>query len=45
MFTEVHAKVNKIESEIFKEIEEREKEKTPAPKEEVPPIENNVTKR
>ncbi|CAH2089748.1 unnamed protein product [Euphydryas editha] len=41
----VHEKVNEIESKIFKEIEEREKEKTPTPKEEVPPTENNVTNR
>ncbi|XP_046970406.1 uncharacterized protein LOC124537576 [Vanessa cardui] len=42
---EVQEKVDQIEGEIFKEIEEREKEKSPTPKQEVPKTENNITKR
>nr|XP_026495479.1 uncharacterized protein LOC113400207 isoform X1 [Vanessa tameamea] len=42
---EVQEKVDQIEGEIFKEIEEREKEKSPTPKQEIPKTENNITKR
>ncbi|XP_050352378.1 uncharacterized protein LOC126774809 [Nymphalis io] len=42
---EVQEKVDQIEGEIFKEIEEREKEKSPKPKQETPIKDNNITKR
>ncbi|CAH0590169.1 unnamed protein product [Chrysodeixis includens] len=42
-FTEIHEKVNKIEKEIFKEIEQRDKEEETMPSPRAPV--NNVTKR
>lgn len=44
MFTEIHEKIDKLESEIFKQIEEKAKEE----EEQIEPNEiedNNVTKR